>query len=167
MNNWGNLGSTVRCSLKQIQQCDRADELWKLCFHAAFLCTTFKMLQKLVRVCLVCYYADHECSSRRVQLSRLDTVNVGRSPGCWIMDQRRTPAQPNAVWSDVTVISADWCGPQRADSPRYRLVNHTAADTKHSFCKCTQDHWAFLIKVWLLQATKLSQFLLMVIVLNA
>lgn len=77
-------------------------------------------------VCVrVCYYADHEYSSRQVQLSKLDTVNVGWSPGCWIMDQRRTPAQPNAVWSDVTVISADWSGPQRADSSLCRLVNHT------------------------------------------
>lgn len=76
-----------------------------------------------------CYYADHECSSRRVQLSRRDTVNVGRSPGCWIMDQRRTPAQLNAVWSDVTVISADWHRPLRADSPLYGLVNQIHSPT--------------------------------------
>lgn len=88
----------------------------------------------------VCYYADHECSSCRVQLSRLDTVNVGRSPGCWIMDQRRTPAQLNAVWSDVTVISVDWWRPQRADSPLYGLVNPTQpwAWQKIQLCKCTQ-----------------------------
>ena len=44
----------------------------------------FALLSKCYKslyVC-VCYYADHECSSRQVQLSRLDTVNVGRSPGC-------------------------------------------------------------------------------------
>lgn len=64
----------------------------------------------------MCDYAARECSSCRVQHSRLDTVNVGQSPGCWIMDQRRTPAQPNAAWSDVTVISTDWCRPQRPDS---------------------------------------------------
>lgn len=157
MNNSGNLGSAVRCSLQKkikIQQCVSANELWKLCFHAAFLCTTFKMLQKPACV-YVCYYADHECSSRRVQLSRLDTVNVGRSPGCWIMDQRRTPAQPNAVWSDVTVISADWCRPQRADSPLYRLVNHThthtlrhshARDRKRSSANAHETIRAFLIK---------------------
>lgn len=122
----------------------------------ALLSKCYKSLRECVCVCVrafVRYYADHECSSHRVQLSRLDTVNVGRSPGCWIMDQRRTPAQPNAVWSDVTVISVDWCGPQRADSPLYKLVNHThthaatqAMEKKRGSSNAHKTIGAFLIK---------------------
>lgn len=109
-----------------------------------------------VCVCYVRYYVDHECSSRRVQLSRRDTVNVGWSPGCWIMDQRRTPAQPNAVWSDVTVISTDWCGPQRADSPAIGWsTTHQETPNTLSSNACTQrDSWAFLINCWPLHTTK-------------
>lgn len=129
MNNWGYLGSPVRCS--QNSTVCRSWWIMKTLFSR---CISLHYFQNATKACVcgVRYYADHECSSRQVQFSRLDTVNVGRSPGCWIMDQRRTPAQPNAVWSDVTVISADCCGPQRADRPHYRLVHHTPGDTKHT-----------------------------------
>lgn len=152
MNNLGNLRSAVRWSLERERGKKSACQCWwimKTLFSRRISLHYFQNATKaaVLSVC-VCYYAGCECSSRRVQLSRRDTVNVGRSPGCWIMDQRQTPAQLNAVWSDVTVISVDCCGPQRADSPLYGLVNHTRSQER------TKTIGAFLIKRRPLHVTK-------------
>lgn len=112
------LGRTAKCSLRRNSVC-RSWWIMKTLFSRCISLHYFQNATKTwVCACVcVCDYADHECSSCRVQHSRLDTVNVGQSPGCWIMDQRRTRAQPNAAWSDVTVIFTDWCRPRRPDSP--------------------------------------------------
>lgn len=112
------LGGTAKCSLKRNSVC-QSEWIMKTLFSRCISSHYFQNATKawMCACVCVCDYADRECSSCRVQRSRLDTVNVGRSPGCWIMDQRRTRAQPNAAWSDVTVISTDWCRPRRPDSP--------------------------------------------------